>query len=66
MMPRRCSREDRFGARVPAFVALVLLVLALGVARDGKRVMERFLADYPQIDAVLSANDSMALAFWKH
>jgi ribose transport system substrate-binding protein len=28
---------------------------------DGKRVMEKFLADYPQIDAVLSANDGMAL-----
>jgi ribose transport system substrate-binding protein len=28
---------------------------------DAKRVMEQFLADYPQIDAVLSANDGMAL-----
>jgi ribose transport system substrate-binding protein len=28
---------------------------------DGKRVMEKFLAENPQIDAVLSANDSMAL-----
>ena len=28
---------------------------------DGKRVMAGFLADHPQIDAVLSANDSMAL-----
>ena len=28
---------------------------------DAKRVMEKFLADYPQIDAVLSANDGMAL-----
>jgi hypothetical protein len=40
MMPRRCSREDRFGARVPAFVALVLLVLALGVARAGEPELE--------------------------
>jgi ribose transport system substrate-binding protein len=29
---------------------------------DAKRVMEVFLADHPQIDAVLCANDSMALA----
>jgi ribose transport system substrate-binding protein len=28
---------------------------------DAKRVMHAFLADHPQIDAVLSANDSMAL-----
>ena len=28
---------------------------------DGKRVMAKFLADHPRIDAVLSANDSMAL-----
>lgn len=28
---------------------------------DGKRVMAVFLKDYPQIDALLSANDSMAL-----
>ena len=28
---------------------------------DGRRVMEKFLALYPRIDAVLSANDSMAL-----
>jgi ribose transport system substrate-binding protein len=28
---------------------------------DARRVMEKFLWDYPQIDAVLSANDGMAL-----
>src|SRR3954469_8287061 len=28
---------------------------------DGKRVMATFLSDHPRIDAVLSANDSMAL-----
>jgi ribose transport system substrate-binding protein len=28
---------------------------------DGKRVMAGFLKDYPQVDALLSANDSMAL-----
>ena len=28
---------------------------------DAKRVMEKFLREYPQIDAVLSANDGMAL-----
>jgi ribose transport system substrate-binding protein len=28
---------------------------------DAKRVMQKFLAAYPQIDAVLSANDGMAL-----
>ena len=28
---------------------------------DAKRVMQRFLAEHPQIDAVLSANDGMAL-----
>ena len=28
---------------------------------DAQRVMEQFLRDYPQIDAVLSANDGMAL-----
>ena len=40
-------------------------VLASGVGNfqqaDGKRVMEKFLKDFPHIDAVLSANDSMAL-----
>ena len=40
-------------------------VLASGVGNyqqpDAKRVMAKFLADYPQIDAVLSANDGMAL-----
>jgi len=40
-------------------------VLGSGVGNyqqpDGKRVMEQFLKDHPQIDAVLSANDSMAL-----
>jgi ribose transport system substrate-binding protein len=28
---------------------------------DAKRVMEKFLSEHPQIDAVLSANDGMAL-----
>jgi ribose transport system substrate-binding protein len=40
-------------------------VLASGVGNfqqaDGKRVMAQFLAEHPHIDAVLSANDSMAL-----
>ncbi len=40
-------------------------VLASGVGNfqqvDGKRVMAQFLRDHPAIDAVLSANDSMAL-----
>jgi ribose transport system substrate-binding protein len=40
-------------------------VLASGVGNfqeaDGKRVMAQFLRDFPHIDAVLSANDSMAL-----
>jgi ribose transport system substrate-binding protein len=40
-------------------------VLASGVGNfqeaDGKRVMAKFLQDFPHIDAVLSANDSMAL-----
>jgi ribose transport system substrate-binding protein len=40
-------------------------VLASGVGNyqqpDAKRVMAKFLADYPEIDAVLSANDGMAL-----
>jgi ribose transport system substrate-binding protein len=40
-------------------------VLASGVGNyqqpDAKRVMAKFLTDYPQIDAVLSANDGMAL-----
>jgi ribose transport system substrate-binding protein len=40
-------------------------VLGSGVGNyqqpDARRVMERFLADYPQIDAVLAANDGMAL-----
>jgi ribose transport system substrate-binding protein len=40
-------------------------VLASGAGNfqeaDGKRVMTKFLADHPMIDAVLSANDSMAL-----
>jgi ribose transport system substrate-binding protein len=42
-----------------------IAVLASGAGNfqeaDGKRVMAKFLADHPQIDAVLSANDSMAL-----
>src|SRR3984893_15449529 len=40
-------------------------VLASGVGNyqqpDAKRVMQQFLKNHPQIDAVLSANDSMAL-----
>ncbi len=40
-------------------------VLASGAGNyqqvDAKRLMEAFLAEHPQIDAVLSANDSMAL-----
>jgi len=40
-------------------------VLASGVGNyqqpDAKRLMAKFLAEHPQIDAVLSANDSMAL-----
>ena len=40
-------------------------VLASGAGNfqeaDGKRVMAKFLRDHPHIDAVLSANDSMAL-----
>jgi len=40
-------------------------VLGSGVGNyqqpDAKRVMEKFLGEYPQIDAVLSANDGMAL-----
>jgi ribose transport system substrate-binding protein len=40
-------------------------VLGSGVGNyqqpDAKRVMTKFLGDYPQIDAVLSANDGMAL-----
>jgi ribose transport system substrate-binding protein len=40
-------------------------VLGSGVGNyqqpDAKRVMQKFLQDYPQIDAVLSANDGMAL-----
>jgi ribose transport system substrate-binding protein len=40
-------------------------VLGSGVGNyqqpDAKRVMEKFLKEYPQIDAVLSANDGMAL-----
>ena len=40
-------------------------VLGTGIGNyqqpDAKRVMEKFLGEYPEIDAVLSANDSMAL-----
>ncbi len=40
-------------------------VLACGAGNyqqpDARRVMEKFLKDYPEIEAVLSANDSMAL-----
>src|SRR5882757_5767397 len=40
-------------------------VLASGIGNyqqpDAKRVMAKFLQDYPQIDAVLAANDGMAL-----
>jgi len=40
-------------------------VLGSGVGNyqqpDAKRVMEKLLAEHPQVDAVLSANDSMAL-----
>jgi ribose transport system substrate-binding protein len=42
-----------------------IAVLASGVGMfqqpDGKRVMAQFLRDHPRIDAVLSANDGMAL-----
>jgi ribose transport system substrate-binding protein len=42
---------------------IAVLVSAAGNFQqaDGKRVMARFLRDHPAIDAVLSANDSMAL-----
>ena len=40
-------------------------MLASGIGNyqqpDAKRVMEKFLKEYPHIDAVLSANDGMAL-----
>ena len=40
-------------------------VLGFGIGNyqqpDAKRVMEKFLGEHPQIDAVLSANDGMAL-----
>ena len=42
-----------------------ITVLAAGIGNfqqtDGRRVMEAFLREHPAIDAVLSANDSMAL-----
>src|SRR5579871_3280986 len=59
------NRERLRGYKQALSEAPGIEVLASGVGNyqqtDGKRVMASFLQTHPQIDAVLSANDSMAL-----
>jgi ribose transport system substrate-binding protein len=59
------NRERLRGYRRALAEFPLIEVLASGAGNyqqmDAKRLMEEFLAEQPQIDAVLSANDSMAL-----
>jgi ribose transport system substrate-binding protein len=59
------NRERVRGYRQALGEAPGIELLASGIGNyqqtDGKRVMAGFLQTYPEIDAVLSANDSMAL-----
>jgi ribose transport system substrate-binding protein len=53
----------RLSARLAEFPGIEVLGSAVGNYQqtDAKAAMEKLLAEHPQIDAVLSANDSMAL-----
>ncbi len=64
--PAAPTNRERVRGYARAFAEFpVIQILGSGVGNyqqpDAKRVMAKFLADYPQIDAVLSANDGMAL-----
>jgi ribose transport system substrate-binding protein len=64
--PAAPTNRERVRGYKRAFVECPgIEVLGSGVGNyqqpDAKRLMAKFLADYPQIDAVLSANDGMAL-----
>jgi ribose transport system substrate-binding protein len=65
-MPAAPTNRERLRGYKRAFVESPgIEVLGSGVGNyqqpDAKRAMEKLLAEHPQIDAVLSANDSMAL-----
>jgi ribose transport system substrate-binding protein len=64
--PAAPTNRERLRGYQRAFAAFPgIEVLASGAGNyqqpDAKRLMDKFLAEHPQIDAVLSANDSMAL-----
>jgi len=65
-VPAAPTNRDRLRGYQRAFAETPgIVVLATGTGNyqqpDGKRVMAKFLQEHAQIDAVLSANDSMAL-----
>src|SRR2546430_15133022 len=64
--PAAPTNRERVRGYQRAFAELPgIQVLGSGVGNyqqpDARRVMEKFLSEHPRIDAVLSANDSMAL-----
>jgi ribose transport system substrate-binding protein len=65
-VPAAPTNRDRLRGYQRAFAEFpAIVVLGTGTGNyqqpDGKRAMAKFLREYAQIDAVLSANDSMAL-----
>lgn len=61
--PTNRERVRGYQKALSEFPGIELLGSGIGNYQqpDAKRVMEKFLAEQPKIDAVLSANDSMAL-----
>src|SRR5882757_9600016 len=61
--PTNRERMRGYQRALAEFPGIELLGSGIGNYQqpDAKRVMEKFLGEYPQIDAVLSANDGMAL-----
>jgi len=61
--PTNRERVRGYQRALAEFPGIELLGSGIGNYQqpDARRVMEKFLAEHPRIDAVLSANDSMAL-----
>ena len=61
--PTNRERVRGYQKALTEFPGIELLSSGIGNYQqpDARRVMEKFLAEHPRIDAVLSANDSMAL-----
>src|SRR3954454_17307136 len=61
--PTNRERVRGYQKALAEFSGIELLGSGIGNYQqpDARRVMEKFLAEHPRIDAVLSANDSMAL-----